>query len=66
MQSERPLLFFGGFSRRQRSELSLAAKQSAFHPNIVEDPEVAVRWVAEHEPHAIVVETGQLSEQLAL
>ncbi len=67
MNEARSLLAFGHFSRHQRQQLAMAGQESAFDLHLEDDVEQASEWVAEHHPHAILVDgdRGQ-GEQLAL
>ncbi len=56
MDAERPLLAFGSFNRAQRSQLAVAAAESAFRLEVQEDPTDAARWLSAERPAAILLD----------
>ncbi len=67
MDTPRPLLAFGHFSRPARAQLEVAATESGYALSLLDDADSAADYLDKHQPHAILVDAdADASEQVAL
>jgi DNA-binding response OmpR family regulator len=63
----RPLLAVGIFDRRQRSSLSLAAREAAYDVEVLSSVRDATQWLEAHSAHGVLVrDDGDGAESLGL
>ena len=62
----RPLLVLGSYGREDRARLASAATQAAFAAEFIDNPRDAGRWLDSHEPHAVVIDDGDVAKNVCL
>src|SRR5690349_9503577 len=62
----RPLLVLGSYGREDRARLTAAAAQAAFAAEFIDNSRDASRWLDSHEPHAVLIDDGDIAKNVCL